>query len=390
MNNDLCSQILNTIKNCLPKNLEKIELHEPYFIGNEIQYVTDCIKTNWVSTRGKYVDLFEEKISEFTSVNFSIATQSGTAALHSCLEILGTETNDEILVPDITFVATVNSIAYCNAIPHFVDCCFETLGVDYLKLDGYLKKITKKSNGECYNKLTNRRIKSLLVMHTFGHPVDLDPILEICKNYKLNLVEDAAEALGTFYKNKHVGSWGRLSILSFNGNKIITTGSGGMILTNDEKLAKLAKHITTTARIAHKWQIKHDMIGYNYRMSNVNAAIGCAQMENMQDYLKRKRKLAEKYENEFKKVDGVKFFQEPSFARSNYWLNVLLLDEKNKSLKNDLLELTNNNKIATRPLWELMHKLPMYRKCPKMDLTNAININERLINIPSSVFLTDE
>lgn len=383
--------IVEAIKSVLPQNKtctgpSYTALHEPCLTGNEWDYVKNCLDSGWVSSAGKYVDKFESMLAEFTGVEYAVAVVNGTSALHICLKLAGIRPGDEVLVPALTFVATANAVTYCGAVPHFVDSEEKTLGFDPHKLASYLDEIADVQYDGCYNKQTGRCIRAVVPMHTFGHPVDLDPLLEVCRRYKLELVEDAAESLGSFYKGRHTGNWGRLSALSFNGNKIITTG-GGAILTNDKELGRLARHLTTTAKLPHKWAFNHDQVGFNYRLPNINAALGCAQLEQLPDFLKKKRTLAERYRKVFERVEGVTFFTEPDFARSNYWLNVLLLDEDKARERDTLLEMTNNEGIMTRPAWTLMHKLPMYRKCPRMDLTTAESLERRLINIPSSASL---
>lgn len=378
-------QIVDAIKSCLTAEKNVIPLHEPCFRGNEWEYVKECLDTGWVSSVGKYVDLFEEKLAEFTGVKKAVAVVNGTAALHIALKLVGVEPGDEVLVPALTFVATANAVTYCNAVPHFVDSELRTLGLDPYKLDDYLKDIAECKGGETFNKFTGRRIKAVVPMHTFGHPVDMDPLMEVAEKHHLEVVEDAAEALGSYYKGHHVGNWGKVSALSFNGNKIITTGGGGAIFTNDGKLGKLAKHLTTTAKLPHKWAYFHDMVGYNYRMPNINAALGCAQLEQLPNFIEQKRQLADRYRKAFEKIQGVTFFQETNFAKSNYWLNVLLLDSEYANLRDKLLELTHKVGILTRPAWELMPELPMYKDCPNMNLEVAADIIKMLINLPSGV-----
>jgi len=382
------SAVINALKTVLPNGKGLIPLHEPSFEGNEWKYVKECLDTGWVSSVGKYVDHFEQKLASYTGVKHAIAVVNGTSALQICLKLVGVEPDDEVLVPTLTFVATANAVSYCGAIPHFIDSDLATLGIDPQKLNTYLKEIAEIRPEGCFNKKTGNRIKALMPMHTFGHPVDIDSLVELCEVYKLELVEDAAESLGSFYKGKHTGNWGRVSALSFNGNKVITTGGGGAILTNDDELGKLAKHLTTTAKVQHKWLFTHDQIGYNYRLPNINAALGCAQLEKLPDFIKNKRKLAEKFQQAFSGVDGIEFFTEPAFAQSNYWLNVLLLNNNYASQRDTLLESTNSQGIMTRPAWTLMHKLEIYKHCPKMDdLTIAENLEKRLISIPSSARL---
>jgi perosamine synthetase len=378
--------VVSRIRSVLNQD-KQVPLHEPLFKGNEWKYVKNCLDEGWVSSVGKYVDQFEEKLVQYTGVNYAIAVVNGTAALHLCLKLAGIELGDEVLLPALTFVATVNAVSYCGGIPHFIDSDAKILGIDPIKLYDYLKEVAVMKNGVCYNKQSNRPIKSVIAMHTFGHPVDLDPLLALCEKYHLVLIEDAAESLGTYYKKKHTGNWGKLSALSFNGNKIITTGGGGAILTNDQRLAKLAKHISTTAKLPHRWAFFHDQVGYNYRLPNINAAIGCAQLEQIDQFIFKKRMLAEKYHHAFQNVEGVTIFTEPDFARSNYWLNVLLLDENYAHERDPLLKASHEQGILTRPAWVLMNKLPMFKDCPRMDLSIAEGLERRIINIPSSAKL---
>ena len=380
------SAIVRAMQSVLPTDKPCIGLHEPYFGGNEWLYLKECLDTGWVSSAGQFVDQFEQQLSEHTGASYAVAVVNGTAALHICLKLAGVSQGDEVLVPALTFVATANAVVYCGAIPHFVDSEEKTLGLDPYKLSSYLNEIANVHPEGCFNKQTGRRIKAVVPMHTFGHPVDLDPLVELCERFKLVLIEDAAESLGSYYKGRHTGSLGLLSAVSFNGNKVITTGGGGAVLTNDESLAKLAKHITTTAKNPHRWAFVHDQTGYNYRMPNINAALGCAQLEQLPAFLEKKRSLAERYRKVFDGIDWVKFFTELDFARSNYWLNVLLLDESIAGQRDHLLELANSMGILTRPAWVLMHKLPMFQECPRMDLRVAESLERRIINLPSSVF----
>lgn len=381
--------VVDALKTVLPYDGNFIGLHKPQFNGNEWAYIKECLDTGWVSSAGKFVDRFEEQLAEYTGVKRAVAVVNGTAALHISLKLAGVRENDEVLIPTLTFVAVANAVTYCNAIPHFVDSEESTLGLDPLKLEGYLKEIAEVGSNGYFNKKTGRCIKAVVPMHTFGHPVDLDPLVDLCGRFKLEMIEDAAESLGSLYKGRHTGNWGRLSALSFNGNKVVTTGGGGAIITNDEELGKLAKHLTTTAKVPHRWAFYHDMAGYNYRLPNINAALGCAQLERLPAFLEKKRALAHRYQEVFAKIDGIRFFKEPEFAQSNYWLNVLLIDDKYINERDALLEITNNSGIMTRPAWTLMHKLPMFAHCPHMDLTVAESLEKRLVNIPSSPFLGD-
>lgn len=379
--------VLAALRDVLPTGSGSVALHEPSFSGNELAYVKECIDTGWVSSVGKFVDRFEEQLAAYTGTRRVVAVVNGTAALHMSLLLVGVKPGDEVLVPSLTFVATANAVAYCGATPHFADSDLKTLGMDPIKLDAHLCQIADIRHDGCWNRETGRPIKAMIAMHTFGHPVDLDALAELSKRYGITLVEDAAESLGSFYRDRHTGNWGRVSALSFNGNKVITTGGGGAILTNDENLGRQAKHLTTTARIAHPWELAHDHVGYNYRLPNINAALGCAQIEQLPAFIEQKRALAERYKTAFAGQQGIAFFTEPEHARSNYWLNALLLDESEEKQRDGLLELTNRNGIQTRPAWTLMHTLPMYENCPRMDLDIAESIVRRLINIPSSAVL---
>jgi aminotransferase in exopolysaccharide biosynthesis len=362
----------------------RLALHEPSFDGNEWLYVKDCLDSTFVSSVGKFVDQFENELATYTGAKYAISVVNGTAALQIALKLAGVQAGDEVLVPALTFVATVNAVTYGNAIPHFVDSEEGTLGIDTFKLREYLQRNTSQQSGRCINKFTGRIIRALVPMHTFGHPSDIDGLLLIANDFNIILVEDAAESLGSFYHGQHTGTFGLFGTLSFNGNKTITTGGGGAILTNNEVLARHAKHLTTTAKIPHAWEFRHDEIGYNYRMPNINAALGCAQLEKLSTKLASKRDLFKKYQSTFADVEGVSLFSEPENCQSNYWLQTLLLDA-NKSENRDLiLESTNNAGIMTRPAWEVMSELEPFEGFPSMDLSTAKSLSERIINIPSS------
>lgn len=382
-------QILQTLKTCFPLE-QRLALHEPNFKGHEWDYVKECIDTGWVSSVGKYVDLFEKKLAEFTGVQYAVATGAGTSALHMCYLLAGVVSGDEVLVPTLTFVGTINPIHYCGAIPHFIDSEEVSLGVDAIKLESYLHDISHQVDGICVNRLTGRTIRALCVVHTLGHPVDLDPLVSLCNKYHIHLIEDAAEALGSYYKSAHVGGHGLLSALSFNGNKIITTGGGGAIITNNEALAKRAKHLTTTAKLAHPWLFEHDERGYNYRLPNLNAALGCAQLEQLPTFLESKRLLARQYEQKFQNLSELSFIKEPPYAKSNYWLNAILLDVSVENMRDDVLTKLNQEGFMSRPLWNLQHTLPMYQSCPRMSLLTAKSLQRRLIKMPSSAHLSIE
>ena len=364
---------------------EFLPLHEPRFIGNEKKYVNETIDSTFVSSVGKYVSKFEEMVAAFTGTKYAIATSNGTSALHIGLKLVGVDESCEVITQPLTFIATASAISYCNAKPIFVDVDRETLGLSPTKLQAFLEEFAVlNAAGECINKATNKIIKACVPMHTFGHPCKIDEIVEICDSYNIAVVEDAAESLGSYYKNRHTGSFGKVGIFSFNGNKIITTGGGGMLVTDDEALAKRAKHITTTAKVSHPYEYIHDEIAYNYRLTNLAAALGVAQMENLKFFIKKQRVLADKYDEFFKNTD-IKFIKEPKNARSNYWLNAVIL--KDKQERDMFLKQTNENGVMTRSIWRLMNKLDMFKDAQTADLSNALWLEERVVNISSSVIL---
>jgi len=415
--------IIDFIRSLYP-NRDLIPLHEPYFGGNEKKYVLDCIESTFVSSVGKYVDRFEEMIKDFTGAKYAIATVNGTSALHIALKLAGVDQGDLVITQPLTFIATCNAITYCGAEPIFVDIDPETLGMSPDSLELWLSANTIIQDDACYLKEVNvstnlhklsqdqestnlyklsqieelqgsfednsskfvkirgqKKITACVPMHTFGHSCKIDQIVEICNRYHIPVVEDAAESIGSYYKGKHTGTFGKLGILSFNGNKTITTGGGGMILTDADQLGPLAKHITTTAKKAHPWKFEHDMIGYNYRLPNINAALGCAQMEMLPEILKSKRETAQIYQDYFKTIADIEFITEPKDCISNYWLNAILL--KNIEERDAFLEQVNSQKVMCRPAWILMNKLKMFSQCLKAEIPLAIEIEERLINIPS-------
>jgi perosamine synthetase len=360
-----------------------IPLHEPRFWGNEQKYVADCIDSTFVSSVGKYVDKFEQLTAEFTGVKFAVATVNGTAALHIALLLSGVENGDEVITQPLTFIATANAISYCNANPVFLDVDKETMGLSPVKLEEFLTKEAEiHDDGYTYNKISKNRIKACVPMHTFGHPSKIDEIAAICKKWNIELVEDAAESLGSKFNNMHTGTFGKFGILSFNGNKTITTGGGGMIITDDEEMAKLAKHITTTGKIPHKWEYVHDMQAFNYRMPNINAALGCAQIEQLDFFIAQKRKLFKKYQDFFNNTE-INLFKEPENSFSNYWLQAVIL--KNRNARDNFLEYTNGKGIMTRPIWQLLNKSKMYKRAQTDDLTTAQWFEDRVVNISSSV-----
>jgi perosamine synthetase len=363
-------------------NMSFIPLHEPRFVGNEKKYINECIDSTFVSSVGKFVDEFEKKIADFTGAGYAVATVNGTSALHISLLLAGVEDNDEVITQPLTFIATCNAIHYTGAKPVFIDVDRETMGLSAEKLEDFLDKNTEIIDGECINKHSKRRIKAVVPMHTFGFASDIKELLAIAQKHQLALVEDAAESLGSYYEGQHTGTYGLVSAFSFNGNKIITTGGGGMIVTNDEKLAKKAKHITTTAKVPHPYEYDHDMVGFNYRLPNLNSALGCAQLEMLPAYLKRKRAVAENYAEHFKR-EGLKFCSERPHCKANYWLNTLVLDSLEE--RNAFLKETNENGVMTRPIWKLMNKTKMFREAQCANLENAEWLESRVVNIPSSV-----
>lgn len=369
------------------KNLYKkdfVPLHEPVFTENERKYVLDCIDSTFVSSVGRYVDIVEQKIAEFTGAKYCIMTVNGTSALHVALLLAGVKPGTEVITQPLTFVATCNAISYCGAKPVFVDVDENTLGMSPDSLKRFIENNCKFEGGKLFNKITGKQISAVVPMHTFGHPCRIDEIIKIASAYGLPVIEDSAESLGSRYKGKHTGTFGIMGILSFNGNKIVTSGGGGAILTNDEELAKKVKHITTTAKIPHRWEYYHDAVGYNYRMPNINAALLLGQLENLEKFIKIKRDLAMVYSKFFEDI-GVKFILEPENAFSNYWLNAIMLNSRLE--RDEFLEYTNNSGIMTRPCWVLMNKLPMYKDCYVFEAKVAEYLEDRIVNIPSGAIV---
>ena len=375
--------LIKRIRHLFNTPTEFIPLHEPRFIGNEKKYVMDAIDSTFVSSVGKYVDQFEEMMCEITGAKYAIAIVNGTNALHLSMVLAGVEPGDEVITQSLTFIATANAISYCQATSHFVDVDKETMGLSPTLLDAHLQEISEMRNGECFNKNTNKRIKACVPMHTFGLPLYIDGLVKVCDKYNITLIEDAAESLGSYYKGQHTGTFGKLGTFSFNGNKTVTSGGGGAIITDDEELAKRAKYLSTQAKIPHKWEYKHDAIGYNYRMPNLNAALACAQLEQLDFYIKNKRELNDNYAQFLVGNGDVKLVQEVKNAKSNYWLNAVIL--KDKSERDNFLEELNNKGVMTRPIWALMNHLEMFKDCPKSDLSNSEWLEDRVVNIPSSV-----
>lgn len=385
----MSSELVQAIRTAISKVVGPgpAALHEPCFRGNEWSYLKECLDSTFVSSVGKFVDRFEADLAAYTGAKHAVAVVNGTAALQVALRLAGVQRDDEVLVPALTFVATANAVSYCGATPHFVECEERTLGVDPHALRDYLESITELRGGQCVNRRTSHVIRVLAPMHTFGHPVDIEGVLAVARDFHLAIVEDAAESLGSTVAGRHTGTFGLMGTLSFNGNKTITTGGGGAILTNDPKLAKLAKHLTTTAKVPHRWEYVHDEIGYNYRLPNLNAALGCAQLEQLPQFLAAKRWLFERYREAFANVDRVRIVAEPDGCRSNYWLQTLLLDESAANHRDAILAATNDSGFMTRPTWTLLHRLAPFSACPRMELPVAESLEGRVINLPSSASL---
>ena len=363
----------------------EVPLHAPCFIGNEKKYLTECVDTTFVSSVGQFVDRFEEKMAQYTGAARAVTCVNGTNALHLALLLVGVARGDEVLTQALTFIATCNAIRYIDAHPVFLDVDQSTMGLSPDAMREWLSRNAEVKDSQCFNKNTQRRIKACVPMHTFGHPARIDEIAAVCEEYHIELVEDAAESLGSLYKGQHTGLFGRVGVISFNGNKTITTGGGGMLLLNNEELGAQAKHLTTQAKVPHRWEFIHDRIGYNYRMPNINAALGCAQLEHLEEFVLNKRETAEKYHAFFATIDDMDYFLEPENCRSNYWLNTILL--KDRQAQQDFLQYTNAHGIMTRPAWQLMNRLEMFKGCETDGLKHTQWLEERIVNIPSSVNL---
>lgn len=376
-------EILDFIRSVFKK--DKIPLHEPKFIGNEKAYLNECIDTGFVSSVGKFVDKFETEFAKVVGSKYAVATVNGTAALHIALKISGIKSGDLVLTQPLTFIATCNAISYLGAEPVFIDVDRDDLGLSPAALGRFLKENCEVKNGICLEKLSGKVVRACVPMHTFGFPCKIDEIKKICGAWSIALIEDAAESLGSYYKGRHAGVFGKLGAFSFNGNKIVTSGGGGAIVTNDENLAKYAKHITTTAKISHPYEYRHDEIGYNYRMPNINAALLVAQLENLELFLDSKRGLAAIYREFFAKFSNVKFIDEPQNARANFWLNAVLFEDTQK--RDRFLKLSNESGVFTRPIWRLMSELDMFKNCRRDGLENAKFLSERVVNLPSSAII---
>lgn len=383
------AELLRIVKGVVGASAGLVPLHEPEFRGNEREYLLDCINSTFVSSVGKYVDRFEEMLAAFTGARYAVSVVNGTAALQVALHLAGVQAGDEVLVPALSFVATANAASHCGAVPHFVDVDPRTLGLSPTALRQHLASVARLTPEGAVNRRTGRRIAAIVPMHTFGHPADMEPLLELAEEYRLPVVEDAAESLGSTHKGRHAGTFGVLAALSFNGNKVITTGGGGAILTNDPYLAKRAKHVTTTAKLPHRWAFEHDEVAWNYRLPNLNAAVGCAQLEQMPDKLARKRALAERYRNAFAGRTDMAFVTEPEGSRSNYWLNAVRLRSPDPEQRDAALAQLNDAGYQSRPAWRLLNQLPMYATCPRAPLEVSEALEASLINLPSSPSLAD-
>ena len=382
MSGNFSSRIIAAIRSVVGPG--PVALHEPSFSGKELAYLTECIETTHVATKGRFIEQFESQLSSYTGSRFVVAVSSGTAALHLSLLLAGVREDDEVLIPDLTFVATANAVSYCGALPHLMDCEERHLGLDTVKLKQYLTQNTEQRSGVCVNRNTERVIRAIVPMHTFGHPVDMEPLMQLAHDFRINLVEDAAEGVGSFYQGKHVGSFGVLGALSFNGNKILTTGGGGAILTDDKELSERARHLIRVARVSHSWSFDHDAVGYNYRLPNLNAALGCAQMEKIENFLVNKRRLFLSYKKTFHDSPELKMIAEPPKAKSNYWLQTMLLNEEVANERDALLEAANNEGYQVRPAWRPMSELPFLGKCPRMTDLRSTTLAARIVNLPSS------
>jgi perosamine synthetase len=381
---------VNALEKVVGAATHPVVLHEPEFGANEQRYVADCIASGWVSSAGKYVDQFEARIAEFTGARHAVVVSSGTAALHAALLIAGVKPGDEVLIPALTFVASANSAVHCGAVPHFIDSAEDTLGVCPDALGAYLSNALEPAGDGFRNRKTGRRVAAIVPMHTFGHPVRMDELLEVAGRYKVTVVEDAAESLGSSINGRHTGTFGVMGTLSFNGNKIVTTGGGGAILTDDAKLAEALRQLTATAKRPHRWEFIHDQVSYNYRMPNLNAALGCAQFDKLPQMLEQKRVLANRYIQAFGQFAAGHCVVEPVGTRSNYWLNAFKLASPDRDLRDAMLDASFNAGYHCRPAWELMHRLPMFMDAPRAPLPVAERLADSIINLPSSPKLAEQ
>lgn len=377
------NKIVNSISSVI-RNFSR-ELHEPFLPKKEFKYINETLSKNFFML-GPYISKFEKKLSQITKSKYVIATNTGSSALHISLKLIDVKKNDEVLIPTLHYISSVNSTIYCGATPHFVDIEENTLGIDCYKLDKYLKKISITKNNKCINKKTGKIIKAIIVLHAFGHPAEIVKINDLCKKYKIILVEDAAEAIGSFYKNKHVGTFGRVGVLSFNGNKTISSAGGGAILTNSYKLAEKARYLISNSKLSHSWKYSYSEVGYNYRMPNLNAIVGFLQLKYLKKILIEKKRLFIRYKKSFSKFKYIKIMSEPKFSKSNFWLQTLVLNDNMYEIRDAILKKCHKKKIKSRPAWELLHTLNHLRKFPKMNMDNALRIHKKIINLPSSCY----
>ena len=385
---DLVNDILSGVRRAIGETQEMVLLHRPYLPPTASKYVAECVETGWVSSAGSYVTKFEQVLAAVTGAKRAVAVVNGTAALEICFRLAGVKPGDEVICPSLTFVATANAISHCGAVPHFVDVSTERLSICPESLRSHLKRIAKVDlSGRTLNRETGRPIAALCLMHCFGHPGEIDQLTSICNEFNLLFVEDAAESLGSYYKSKHTGRFSNLAAVSFNGNKIVTTGGGGAILCDDDEVGDLAKHVTSTAKVPHAWEFHHDHVAWNYRMPNLNAALGVAQLEILHDILQWKRDVANRYASEFRDIKGVSFVQEPADSSSNYWLNAIRLVGAKLEERNSLLKTLNDAGYQSRPIWEPMHQLGIYSHCPRADLPRTESLKCEIINLPSSADL---
>ena len=382
----LVNEFRSSLLKALKGKKKPLFLHEPFLNSKDRISLNDCLRSNKVSTAGIFTKKFENEIKRFTKSKYVLTVINGTSALHLAIIALGIKKKEEILIPSLTFVATGHAVLYNHSIPHFFDVN-ENLTVDILKLDKYLKKITINRNGKCINKKSKRVIRAIIPMHTFGHVCEMDKLKKLATKYNLLVIEDAAEALGSFYKKKHAGTFGDIGVLSFNGNKIITTGMGGAILTKSKKFFDKAKHIAATSKVKKKWEYVHDQLGYNYRLPSINASIGLSQMKRINFFLKKKRNLFKKYKKEFSKLNFLKIFEEQKNIKANYWLQTIVLKKNYENLLNSILKKCHQEKILIRPSWKPLHQLNHFKKFPKMNLDSTNSLAKRIINLPSSSFL---
>ena len=381
----IAETVVSRLRDCLPAQDGPIALHEPEIGQRERDLVDDCLASGWVSSGGPYVAKFEDALTQITGAEHAVACVNATAALSLAMRLVGVRPGDEVLMPSLTFVATANAARHLGATPHFVDIERTSLGLDPSALEDYLRRVIEPGEEGCVNRGTGRRIGALVAVHVFGHPAAIVGLVDVADSFGLPFVEDAAEALGSFHRGRACGTFGRAGVLSFNGNKIVTTGGGGAILTGDDELAGRARHLSTTAKLPHPWEYRHDEVGYNFRLPGLNAALGCAQLERLPDFLSRKRRLAETYQNAFADVDDVRVRTEPPEATSNYWLNVLQLADPETS--SAVLDLTHRAGFQTRPVWTPLHRLPMYGDVPHAPLKVTDELAGRLVCLPSSARL---